>query len=501
MYTSRQQSPQDALHGASMDSAGRHAIALQDCDTPLLEQYHTRGSPSVAFHNSFEFDFDFNFDAPHAVREPNYHSVTRFGQPPDNLFVAGGPVKSPLESEGTNFWGDVIPSTEMQVENSGINRVLRNDGSYERLSTTQPSRASSMQVSSIDWRRYFNFTPSMRSSSGAPAMASLSPRSSSRPFSAIRGGTTPSPRASLHDSVVRATHLQRGSHSMTPQQGNGRATFHTLDSTDLEIIMLPVQMLRSSFIEFLELDLSDRSISERWFSQGSTLDHLYSTLHSNWLSLDMEELMCRGYELCAQAIRRRQATRPLSSNGSSRFLTLVDDDESEALTTERQPIENTDTKTKWKIKPTSRTWRQTSMGRLNLELSTPPRDSPHFDTSDVPYVINISFIPRTQQRTTGLSAVFQQCSSASQVCRIPPRLRTFNVIPDDSRIIECIRRNDISGAQRLFIEGKASPLDVDSRGFSLLSVFGPNPARATINTKFWLSIPRDTGILICFGYF
>ena len=49
--------------------------------------------------------------------------------------MAVGPVTSPLQSQGTNIWEEVIPSPRMQGEHSGISRVLWNDESYARLST------------------------------------------------------------------------------------------------------------------------------------------------------------------------------------------------------------------------------------------------------------------------------------------------------------------------------------------------------------------------------
>ncbi|MCJ1456035.1 hypothetical protein MMC28_006392 [Mycoblastus sanguinarius] len=134
MYNSRQHSPQNALYGTSLSSASHHAMVLQNFNMPSLEPYQTRGSPSVASHDTFDCDFDFNFDTPQAVREHCNHTVTDAGQFRSDLVMAEAPVTAPLRSEETDFWGDVIPSTEMQVEHSGISRILQDD---EHLSTTQ----------------------------------------------------------------------------------------------------------------------------------------------------------------------------------------------------------------------------------------------------------------------------------------------------------------------------------------------------------------------------
>ena len=479
MHASREHSPQDAFYGSSLNSADHHTVPLQNLNIPLLELYHERGSPSAAFHNPIDFESEFTFDTSQAVRESDNCSATHADQSSGDSLMGQAPAIAPLQLDVINFWGDVVPSTEMQVEHSGVSTTLQDGGPHELFSATQLSRASSTHVSSKDWRRYFDFSPSMRSSSGAPALASRSPRSPSRPLSTIRG------RIKCSDNMIRASRERQRSQSMTSQQSDGPVAFFAFDGMDPESIMLPLQLLRTSYIEYLEIG----SIWRSRFSWGSTLDHLYSTLHGNWLSLEMEELLCLSYELSAQAIRRRQAARPVSSDGICLLSTPEDDRECERPKTARQPIEHGNSETDLRLQLTSRIQRSTSIGRLIIEFSTPPQDSPYVDTSDVPCVINMSFIPKRQQRTIGISAIFQKYLSASQPCSIPPRLRTFNVIPKDSQIIDCIRENDILGVQRLFTEGKASPLDVDSCGFSLLSVLSPNTAPETKSTDFRFSMP------------
>ena len=491
MHTSRDHSPQDALYRSSLKSADHHLVPLQNLNIPLLELYHERGSPSVAFHNPIEFESEFTFDTPQAMRGSDNCRATHADQSSGNLVMGEAPATAPLQFDVTDFWGDVIPSTEMQVEHSGVSTVLQDDGPHELTSATQLSRVSSAHVSSIDLSRYFDFSPSMRSSSGAPALASRSQRSPLRPLSTIRG------RIKRSDNMIRASHERQRSKSITLQQSDGPVTFFAFDGMDPESIMLPLQLLRTHLTESLELE----SLWRGRYSCGSTLNHLYSTLSSSWLSLEMEDLICRSYELSAQAIRRRQAARPVSRDGICLLSTPEDDRECEGPKTARQPMEHGNPETDLRLQLTSRIRRSTSMGRLIVEFSTPPQDSPYVDTSDVLCVINISFIPERQQRTIGISATFRKHSSASQSCRIPPRLRTFNVIPYDSQIIDCIRDNDILGVQRLFTEGKASPLDVDSDGFSLLSVLSPNTAPETKSANFQLGMPRHIKALIYFVYF
>ncbi|KEF60190.1 uncharacterized protein A1O9_05040 [Exophiala aquamarina CBS 119918] len=48
-------------------------------------------------------------------------------------------------------------------------------------------------------------------------------------------------------------------------------------------------------------------------------------------------------------------------------------------------------------------------------------------------------------------------------------IRAFNVVPQNSEIIQCVTVNDLKGVRRLIEQKKASPRDVDPEGTSLLS--------------------------------
>lgn len=84
-------------------------------------------------------------------------------------------------------------------------------------------------------------------------------------------------------------------------------------------------------------------------------------------------------------------------------------------------------------------------------------------------VITVCSIPHDQQRTSGLAVSFA-LNAPPFGARISPHITTFNVVPRGSSIIECVKKNDLEGMQKLFAEGQASPLDVDPRGNSLLQV-------------------------------
>ena len=82
----------------------------------------------------------------------------------------------------------------------------------------------------------------------------------------------------------------------------------------------------------------------------------------------------------------------------------------------------------------------------------------------------IAFMPRSKDRTVGVSIMFSEIRNTVGAQKISPYIRTFNVIPKDSAIINSVVHNNLEEVQSLFASGEASPLDVDPDGFSLLSV-------------------------------
>ena len=83
------------------------------------------------------------------------------------------------------------------------------------------------------------------------------------------------------------------------------------------------------------------------------------------------------------------------------------------------------------------------------------------------YLITISYMLWVMEPTSGI------CVRLSRIMGGPPitpQITPFNVVPDDSAIIQCVRKNDLRGIQTLFDLGAASARDVDSRGTSLLHV-------------------------------
>ena len=78
-------------------------------------------------------------------------------------------------------------------------------------------------------------------------------------------------------------------------------------------------------------------------------------------------------------------------------------------------------------------------------------------------------MPTDEKRTTGITINFQRTQDALLRTALSRSIKSINVVPKDSEVIQCISRNDLRSLQILFDKREASPLDVNPQGRSLLS--------------------------------
>ena len=215
---------------------------------------------------------------------------------------------------------------------------------------------------------------------------------------------------------------------------------------------------------------SDQSMRDRNFSRGSTLHLLLHLLCGGWLLDELEKLLLWSHEASARAIRQRQLARNHALK--DKFLKTLDmrNDDYERLGRERNLHRRSSALSGPRTKLTSAWSSHMPKCTLNIRLRTVTPQHPIIDDKEPSSVLEVSSIPITDHHTTGISAVFINPLAKTQGPRISPEIRTFNVVPEGSEIIKYVRSNDLQGVQSLFDLGKASPSDVDHRGFSLLSV-------------------------------
>ena len=214
---------------------------------------------------------------------------------------------------------------------------------------------------------------------------------------------------------------------------------------------------------------SDQSMRDRNFSRGSTLHLLHHLLCGGWLLDELEKILLWSYEASARAIRQRQLARNHAVKDTfSKTLNIRNDDYGR-LGRERNLHRRSSALSGLRTKLTSAWSSHMPNSTLNIRLRTVTPQHPIIDEKEPSSVLEVSSIPVTGHHSTGISAIFVDPLAKTQGPRISPEIRTFNVVPEGSEIIKYVKNNDLQGVQSLFDLGKASPSDVDPRGFSLLS--------------------------------
>ncbi len=277
---------------------------------------------------------------------------------------------------------------------------------------------------------------------------------------ALSGRSVATPIESTSDYEL----IGRGDLLSTPMaSADQRINQATLDRVDIDAIMLPLQLLYSQYNTCLE----DSFIKTSSFGEHTPREFL-AVAQSDWLCREVEDLLCWAYENAARSIRRRQqAKRELATNqAQEERLASAQDDEGPIL--ERGGhgggvVRSANISTK--LKSNMCVVSQSGMLRVQLRTLLANRVP-----SDGPETVLLSFIPTANVRTIGITASFDRYCNGIWTPQISRSIKTFNVVPQDSAIIQCVSRNDLVGVQRLFNRGEASPLDVDPYGFSLLSV-------------------------------
>ena len=247
---------------------------------------------------------------------------------------------------------------------------------------------------------------------------------------------------------------------------NARNEFQVLlpNGDDPEDIVTSLRLTMSHL-----LMSSDGTMLGRNFSRGSTLDLLRHLLCSGWLLNELENLLRWSYEASARAITQRQLARNGALELTNSKRPQIQNDNDKILGRETGLHRRSSTLSGQQTKLTSVWSSHMPNGTLTIQLRTVTPQNPILDDKESPSVLEISSIPIMAHRTTGISAVFINPLSKNPGPRISPQIRTFNVVPEGSEIIQCVQNNDLQGVRSLFNLGKASPLDVDPRGFSLLS--------------------------------
>ena len=208
--------------------------------------------------------------------------------------------------------------------------------------------------------------------------------------------------------------------------------------------------------------------SQKYEYGKSILSALFCADCCGWLCSDLEELLDVYLEASLRSIRKRRTARSKiclppesSSNLHERRQGFEPSDGSQQIS------KFTEATVASKMRSVFSRKCSTPMGEVLFEVREEPSSPMGKERIDSNHRLIISFMPRAVERALGLSVGLSGMSGGPA---IPPQISTFNVVPDDSAIIQCIHRSDLRGIQSLFSLGAASARDVDSRGISLLHV-------------------------------
>ena len=298
------------------------------------------------------------------------------------------------------------------------------------------------------WESLINWSPST-----APSILAIDERSSDR--LSLPRNTVPSPTTGVM-SLLGAVESDRASLSTEIHLQLGNDQPITCANFDPSSALLPLLLMKAH--------LEDDFCSDphwRLFSRGSKHEKLLDIIQSEWLRLELDNIVCWISETVSRKIRQHQTQRRIVKS-ASHF-------EKDCEPSAHQGRSDDNIKANNEVQSIGTAYAQafTHRGALRVSLGNILDSGTLVDALEV---LTVTFVPEERRRAIGLCATFVDVTNEVNGLRMSPRLRTFNVVPDDSDIIRCVKRNDLNGLQTLFDKREASPTDVDSRGFSLLSV-------------------------------
>lgn len=207
--------------------------------------------------------------------------------------------------------------------------------------------------------------------------------------------------------------------------------------------------------------------SQRYEYETSIFSDLFCSQCCEWLCFKFEELLDLYLEKSLRSIRKRRIARIQSSLPSGCNYSLNECRSFESWDGSRQLSKPTEATVITKLQSTFYRRRSLPTGFVLFEVREESISPTGEEENDSNRLIIISYIPRATERTPGLCVQFSRMMGGPA---ITPQINTFNVVSDDSAIIQCVLKNDLRGVQTLFDLGAASARDVDSQGISLLYV-------------------------------
>ena len=236
-----------------------------------------------------------------------------------------------------------------------------------------------------------------------------------------------------------------------------------------ENVISPLQMIRAEIQRFQ--DKRFQLLKPCMF--GSQTTKLIDEMKGNTLISGVEDAVLWAYEASADFLKQKKAPHRLGYHNALPLYESMeqfaghdrtsDQIESELINTDCSRAKSARIGYVDMLRPTG------TPGRGTLRIEFWERQKEAFDRGNgTPYHISIFAIPEVRDRSE--SGVHLSFLGQPQNLPLYTIIKTYNVVPDNSEIIEAVRWNDTRAFRKLIKERKASPRDVDSQGFSLLHV-------------------------------
>lgn len=156
----------------------------------------------------------------------------------------------------------------------------------------------------LAWRDFVDLSNTEPTSSGSPdAMTRVSQRVDKQYHPLISEDGLTFPASASHGEHHVCTESNRSQSSDLVQRDKAIAMLD-FSHCDPEAIMDPLNFMRSHIVNTMDFSSLD------WYSlKGSKVGTPFDLIHSQWLWLEMEDLMCCAWEYVLQSVRQRQAAR------------------------------------------------------------------------------------------------------------------------------------------------------------------------------------------------
>jgi hypothetical protein len=252
--------------------------------------------------------------------------------------------------------------------------------------------------------------------------------------------------------------------------------------TSPESIIPSVQMMKELFHRLQDDSFRKQHISSR----GVFKWELHREIRSEVLLSEIDEIAIWAYQNAAKTVQQQKAARQSSCVDIQPFSNKRGENYKQTSQYQDQSASNEGNSTKLDgtlLSYCNIDTNCTTGGSLRVQLRRSLKEQSGRDRDDSQIIVAIYAIPKIRNHAkVGIHINIPTTPRSSQGLPIYTTIRAFNVVPNNSEIIECVRMNDLDGVRRLIVEKKASPRDVDAGGLSLLSV-----CLRSFQDFFWLS--------------